>query len=423
MRNWAGNHHYPATTVHRPATVEQVQELVARAPSVHALGSRHSFSAIADAAELLSLAPGPDGGLAADVVVDRDAGTVSCSGGLAYGQLAGPLEEAGLALHNLASLPHISVAGAVATATHGSGVGNGNLATAVAAVELVTSAGEVVRYARGEPDFDGVVVGLGALGVVTRLTLDVQPAFEVRQRVFEGLRWPVLQDRLGEVLASGYSVSVFTRFQEDADEGVDMVWVKSRTDGPASPEGDLLGAREATVPRHPIPFLDATAATAQLGVPGPWAARLPHFRMEFTPSNGDEIQSEYLVPAADGPAALEAVRALGPRLRPLLQVCEIRTVAADRLWLSTAEGRDSVAFHFTWVQAQEAVEEVLAELEAALEPFAPRPHWGKVFCAGAAELAPRYERHADFVALRERLDPRGAFRNPWLERAVLGGAA
>jgi alditol oxidase len=312
------------------------------------------------------------------------------------------------------------VAGAIATATHGSGVGNGNLATAVAAVELVTSSGELVRVARGEPDFDGVVVGLGALGVVTRLTLDVQPAFEVRQRVFDGLPWAVLQDRFAEVLSCGYSVSVFTRFQEDAAEGVDMVWVKSRTDGPASPEGDLFGAREAATPRHPIPGLDTTAATAQLGVPGPWAARLPHFRMEFTPSNGDEIQSEYLVPAAAGPAALEALRALAPRLRPLLQVCEIRTVAADRLWLSTAEGRDSVAFHFTWVQDQPAVEEVLAELERALAPFDPRPHWGKVFCAGAGELAGRYERHADFVALLERLDPRGAFRNPWLEQRVLG---
>jgi xylitol oxidase len=420
VRNWAGNHRYPTETLHRPASVEQVQELAARAPSLHVLGSRHSFSAIADAAELVSLAPGPDGGLAADVVVDRDAGTVSFSGGLTYGQLAAPLEEAGLALHNLASLPHISVAGAIATATHGSGVGNGNLATAVAAVELVTSSGELVRVARGEPDFHGVVVGLGALGVVTRLTLDVQPAFEVRQRVFDGLPWAVLQDRFAEVLSCGYSVSVFTRLQEDAGEGVDMVWVKSRTDGPASPEGDLFGAREATTPRHPIPGLDTTAATAQRGVPGLWSARLPHFRMEFTPSNGDEIQSEYLVPAAHGAAALEAVRSLAPRLRPLLQVCEIRTVAADRLWLSTAEGRDSVAFHFTWVQDQEAVEEVLAELERVLAPFEPRPHWGKVFCAGAEELVSRYERHGDFVALAQRLDPRGAFRNPWFERRVLG---
>jgi xylitol oxidase len=418
VRNWAGNHHYPTDTLHRPASLEEVQELVARAPSVHALGSRHSFSAVADAAELVSLAPGPDGGMAADVVVDRDAGTVTCSGGLTYGQLAGPLEEAGLALHNLASLPHISVAGAVATATHGSGVGNGNLATAVAAVELVTSTGEVLRLARGDADFDGVVVGLGALGVVTRITLDVQPAYEVRQRVFDGLPERAFLDHFAEVLSCGYSVSVFTRF--DPAERLDMVWVKSRTDGPASPEGDLFGAREATAPRHPIADLDATAATGQLGVPGPWAARLPHFRMEFTPSNGDELQSEYLVPAGAGPAAWEAVRGLAPRLRPLLQVCEIRTVAADRLWLSTAEGRDSVAFHFTWRPDQDAVEEVLAELEAALAPFDPRPHWGKVFRAGAAELAPRYPRHADFAALAARLDPRGAFRTPWLEASLLG---
>jgi xylitol oxidase len=292
----------------------------------------------------------------------------------------------------------------------------------VAAVELVTSGGEVVRIARGEPDFDGAVVGLGALGVVTRLTLDVQPAFEVRQRVFEGLRWDVLLDRFAEVMSAGYSVSVFTTFAEGAD-GVDMVWVKSRTDGPASPAADLLGAPEAAGERHPIPGLDTTATTAQQGVPGPWAARLPHFRPEFTPSNGDELQSEYLLPAQHGPAALEAVRSLAPRLRPLLQVCEIRTVAADRLWLSTAEGRDSVAVHVTWVPDQRGVEGVLAELERVLAPFDARPHWGKVFVAGAAELAPRYPRLADWLALRERLDPRGAFVNDWLRKRVLDAGA
>ena len=413
-RNWAGNYDYAATELHRPESLDQLQELVATRPRLHVLGSRHSFTGVADSAELVSLEAMTD---PRAVVVDPDRRTVTLDAGLRYGELTEVLHEAGLALHNLASLPHISVAGAVATATHGSGVTNGNLATAVAALEVVTSGGELVRAARGDADFAGMVVGLGALGVVTRVTLDVEPAFQVRQRVFDHLPWGALVEHFDEIVAAGYSVSLFTLFGGD----VDMVWVKSRTDAPDQPEGALFGAREATGERHPIPGIDPTPATPQLGDPGLWSDRLPHFRMGFTPSNGDEIQSEYLLPRRHALAGLDALRSLGSRIRPLLQTCEVRTVAADELWMSTAHGGPAVAFHFTWTQAQQQVEELLVDLEAALLPLGARPHWGKVFLADAATLAPRYERHADFVALVERLDPRGAFRNDWLERHVLGG--
>ncbi|WP_138734742.1 D-arabinono-1,4-lactone oxidase [Modestobacter excelsi] len=411
--NWAGNYTYWATKLHRPQSLEQLQEVVSAGPRVKVLGSRHSFTGIVDSAELVSLEAmtSPD-----SVVVAPDRRSVTVDAGLTYGDVAAALQPHGLALHNLASLPHISVAGAVATATHGSGVGNGNLATAVAALELVTSSGEVVRADRGDADFDGMVVGLGALGAVTRVTLDVEPAFEVQQRVFDHLPWPALFEHFEEVVSLGYSVSAFTLFEGD----VDMVWVKSRTDAPAPPQGELFGAVPAMSERHPIPGIDPTPATPQLGSVGLWSDRLPHFRMGFTPSNGDEIQSEYLLPRSHAVPALEALRALGDRIRPLLQTCEIRTIAADRLWLSTAHDQDSVAFHFTWRQAQSEVEELLVELEAALLPLGARPHWGKVFLADAATLAPRYARHADFVDLVQRLDPRGAFGNEWLERHVLG---
>ena len=257
-----------------------------------------------------------------------------------------------MALHNLASLPHISVAGAVATATHGSGDANGNLATAVAALELVTSSGELVTAARGDPDFDGMVVGLGALGVVTRLTLDVEPAYEVRQRVFEELAWDALFEHFDAITGSGYSVSVLSYLGDT----VDQVWVRSRvTDAPEVVRDDLFGARPATVDRHPILGLDPVNCTPQLGRPGPWSARLPYFRMGFTPSAGEELQSEYLVPREHAVAAIEAVRALADRIRPVLQVCEIRTIAADRLWMSPQYGRDSVGIHFTWALEPEAV--------------------------------------------------------------------
>ena len=204
--NWAGNYTYQAERLHRPSRLEQVQELVATTPRVRVLGSRHSFNDLADSPELVSL-----DGLPADVVVDHAAGTVAFAAGLRYGQLAETLRAEGVALANLASLPHISVAGAVATATHGSGDSSGNLATAVAGLELVTSSGELVTAARGDPDFDGLVVNLGALGAVTRLTLDVEPAYQVRQRAFEGLAWDSLFEHLDAVTSAGYSVSLFTR--------------------------------------------------------------------------------------------------------------------------------------------------------------------------------------------------------------------
>ena len=412
--NWAGNHTYQAAALHRPTTLDQVRELVAGAGRLRVLGSRHSFSDIADSAELLSL-----DGLPADVVVDHAAGTVSLAGGLRYGDLAEVLKAEGVALANLASLPHISVAGAVATATHGSGDANGNLATAVAGLELVTASGEVLTASRGDPDFDGLVVGLGALGAVTRVTLDVEPAYQVRQRTFQDLPWISLFERFDEVTSAGYSVSLFTRWTAT----VDQVWVKSRvTEQPEEVRGDLLGAVPATADRHPILGIDPVNCTPQLGVPGPWSDRLPHFRMGFTPSNGEELQSEYHVPRRHAVPALQALLALGDRIRPVLQVSELRTVAADRLWMSPQHGQDTMAVHFTWLPDLAAVEPVLAAVETALDPFEARPHWGKLFLADAAAMARRYPRLPDFAGLAGRLDPRGVFINAWLRRHVLGPA-
>ena len=348
--------------------MEQVQQIVANAASVHVLGSRHSFNDIADSSELISLE-----NLPADVVVDHEAHTVSCGGGVKYGHLVKTLNDEGVALHTLASLPHISVAGAVATATHGSGVTCGNLATAVAGLEIVTSGGEIIRASRGNPDFDGLVVGLGALGAVTRITLDVQPSYEVKQRVFEGLSWKALSDHFDEITSCGYSVSIFTRWGEAHDQ----VWVKSRTDEPDRVEGDLFGAVAATVDRHPIVELDPTPCTPQLGRPGLWSDRLPHFRMGYTPSSGEEIQSEYLVPRRHAMGAMEAVRALAGRIRPLLQVSEIRRVAADRLWMSMNYEQDSVGIHFTWKREPDVVQRDGRPDRGCLDPVRGAPALGQ----------------------------------------------
>jgi alditol oxidase len=413
-KNWAGNYTYLAQKLHRPSTIEQVQEIIANAPCVRILGSRHSFNDIADAPELITLEAMP-----MYAVVDHEANTVSFNAALKYGELVRTLNAEGVALHNLASLPHISVAGAVATATHGSGQTNGNLATAVVGLELVTSGGEILEASRGEPDFDGLVVGLGALGAVTRITLEVEPAYEVRQRVFEDLSWEALFEYFGEITSFGYSVSIFTRW----GESIDQVWVKSRvTDEPERVEDELFGAVAAAVDRHPILGLDASSCTPQLGRPGPWSDRLPHFRMGYMPSSGEELQSEYLLPRRYAVEAIEAVRSLADKIRPVLQVSEVRAVAADRLWMSMNYGEDTVGIHFTWKREPDALVDMLAQLESVLAPFEARPHWGKLFSAEAAAIAPLYERLPDFVRLVDRLDPQGAFRNSWLKARVLGEA-
>jgi alditol oxidase len=400
VRNWGGNYTYRARTCHRPASLDELRAVVSRAESLRVVASRHSFTDVGDADELVSL-----DGLAGAVELGDGVATVDA--GMTYATVASALAEAGHALHNLASLPHISVGGAIATATHGSGVGNGNLATAVAGLEVMLSSGDVVRVARGDEDFGGIVVGLGAMGVVTRVTLDVEPPYEVRQDVFERLSWDALLVHFDDVMGAAYSVSVFSRW----GGVVEQVWLKSR-----GREGfdAFFDARPAAAERHPILALDPVSATAQRGVPGPWKDRLPHFRIEFSPSAGEEIQSEYFVARADAVDAIRALLPIGDRIRDVLLVSEIRAVAADSLWLSPQYERDTVGFHFTWRRDQAAVERALEIVEDALAPFAPRVHWGKLVLR-----APSHPRAGDFLALRDRLDPRGAFRNAWLDR-VLG---
>ncbi len=412
--NWAGNYTYRAEIVHHPSTVDELAALVASRPKLRLIGSRHTFSSISDAAEQVSLDLMP-----VDISVDASAQTVTVRGQVSYGELAARLQRDGMALANLASLPHISVAGAVATATHGSGDRSGNLATAVAGVELLTSSGELWRFSRSDADFGGIVVSLGALGAVTAVTLDVELDYQVRQRVFEGLPWEALLTNFDGVTGAGDSVSVFALW----DEPTVNVWVKSRVGNePEAVRDELFGARPARTDRHVIDGHDPDNCTPQLGVAGPWAERLPHFRMGFTPSSGEEIQSEYLVQRRHAVDAIDALRAIGVGLRPLLHVSEIRTVAADEMWLSPQYGTDTVGIHFTWRRDQEAVERALVDVEAALAPFEPRPHWGKLFLADAATLAARYPRLGDFAALAARLDSRGAFANDWIARHVLPGS-
>ncbi|WP_405071682.1 FAD-binding protein [Kribbella sp. NBC_01510] len=402
VTNWAGNVSF-ASALEAPRSVEELQELVAASEKLRVLGTGHSFNRIADSTgTLVSLAELP-------TVIEVGASGVTVSAGLRYGEITAALEAQGLALHNLGSLPHISVAGACATGTHGSGDGNGPLADAVNAITFVDASGELVTLTRGDADFAGSIVSLGALGVTVSLTLDVQPSYQVSQVVYDGLPVERLGTDFAAVMGSAYSVSAFTDW---VDPDV-MVWRKQRGHEPIEPT--WLGAKVADGPRHPIKAMPADYATQQGGIPGPWHERLPHFRLEFTPSNGDELQSEYFVPRERAAEAFDALRALGNQFAPVIQVSEIRTIAADDLWLSPSQGRDTVALHFTWIQDEAAVRPVLAALEEAIAPLDARPHWGKVFVADAATLRQRYPKVPDFIALAAKYDPAGKFRNPYLD--------
>ena len=420
LRNWAGNHTYPASVVHRPTTVAQVQEVVAASRRLRAVGTRHSFNDIVDSTALLSLE-----GLPSLLDIDRGSGTVRVGAGVRYAVLAAHLHERGWALHNLASLPHISVAGAVATASHGSGDRSANLSSAVAGLELVTADGDQLVLTRADAELAGAVVGLGSLGVITALTLEVQPTYDVVQEVHIGLPWSVVLEDLDGVFGSADSVSLFTDWRGPS---VAQVWCKSRIRDGGARSADpaawfaARGAVPAVAPVHPLPGGDAASTTGQLGVPGPWHERLPHFRTGFVPSAGQELQSEYFVDRRDAAAAIEAVRRLGERLAPVLLVSELRTVAADDLWLSMAQGRDSVCLHFTWRPLQADVEALLPTLEEALMPFAARPHWGKLFADPTRGVSRLYPRVGDFRSLVARFDPVGKFGNPYLDRHVFGAS-
>ena len=411
MKNWAGNITYSTTRVERPTSVEEAQELVASNAASRPLGTRHSFSLVADSADVLLSTEH------LNRIVEIGEGTAVVEAGIRYGELGSALADHGLAVANLASLPHISVGGAIATGTHGSGARNQSLAASVSALDLVCADGSMRALRRGAEDFDGAVVSLGALGLVARVSLDVVPEFELRQYVFEELPWAALEASPDEILAGGYSVSLFTAWTE---RGVDQVWVKTKDE--LDPRSSYFGATPATQPHNPVPGSPWQNCTEQLGAPGPSAERLPHFRLGFTPSGGAELQSEYIVAREHAAEAVRELRRLGPIVTPLLLISEIRAVAADTLWLSPFCGQDSIAFHFTWQPRTTEVLAVLPAIEAALGPFGFRPHWGKLFAASAREIEAVYPRLPEFRRLRARLDSGGVFRNPFTDRFISGDA-
>ena len=415
LKNWAGNIDYSTENLYAARSVAEVSSYVSGHSKLKVLGTRHCFNTIADSRDgFLSLA-----GLDGTPQLDPAGQTVTVAANVTYGRLAEFLHAKGWALHNLASLPHISVAGAVSTGTHGSGERNGNLSTAVRGLEMVRASGERVALSRDQDGqlFDGAVVGLGALGTITSITLEVEPTFLVKQWVYKNMPLEAATAHFDEIEASGYSVSLFTDWRK---RNVNEVWIKSRV-GAASEfaaKPEFFSARLATSNLHPIRELSAENCTKQMGVAGPWQERLPHFKMGFTPSAGKELQSEFFVPRKNAAEAILAVERLNLKISPLLMITEIRTIRADSLWMSPCYGRDSVAIHFTWQPDWPAVQNVLPLIESALRPFGVRPHWGKLFTMAPEEVRASYQKYGEFAELARKFDPQGKFRNEFLNAYI-----
>jgi xylitol oxidase len=412
--NWSGNLQYHTDRLLLPKNVQEVQEAVKSCNKLKALGAHHSFNTIADSNFNQISVKALD-----QMSVDAKARTITVGGGVTYGQFAPYLDKQGFAVHNLASLPHVSVAGACATATHGSGNRNGNLATAVSAMEIVTADGNIVHLSR-EKDGDqflGAAVALGGLGVVTSTTLDVIPTFQMAQVVYENLSFDQLEHNLDAIFGSAYSVSLFTDWQKNR---ATQVWIKSRLKpGDKADMPELFyGATRATKKLHPITGASAVNCTEQQGIPGPWYERMPHFRMNFIPSSGAELQTEYFVPRDKGYAAIRAVEQLRDQITPHLFVTEFRTIAADNIWMSTCHHRDAMTLHFTWKPEWPAVKKILPLIEAKLAPFDARPHWAKMFTMPPSRIGQLYEKMSDYQMLLKHYDPDGKFRNDFLNTNI-----
>lgn len=401
MQNWSKNVEFNDRAYFQPESLTELQELVRSNQKLRARGTAHCFNEIANTSSYaVNLGMMPK-----TIQVDADKKSVFVAAGLTYGELAPVLHSQGWALNNLASLPHISIAGSISTGTHGSGIKNQNLANQVLSLDIVTAEGELRRINRTNPAFNGLVVGLGLGGIVYQYELRIEESFQIRQVIYPDIPLDVLQRNFDQIMGSAYSVSYFTDWGSTQNGNL---WCKFR-DNEVIPES-IGGSATAEKKYHPIASVDPSASTEQMGEIGDWHYRLPHFKLEFMPSVGEEIQTEFFVDRKDAAAAIEALSLLGAEMYPLLWITELRTIAADELWLSGAYQRDTLAIHFTW-KKEDAIYPVIEKVEAALRPFNYRPHWGKVFIADAKYLSTVYPKMSEFKALVEALDPTKKFEN------------
>jgi FAD-linked oxidoreductase len=423
-QNWAGDQVCRPASVSRPETVSELVEVVAGANSVKVRGSGHSFSeaALTDGV-MIDL-----GAMDRVLDVDRDSGLVRVQGGIALRDLNLALDQHGLAMENLGDIDRQTISGAISTATHGTGAQLRNISAQVAGIELVTGSGELVSLGPDDPDgglaFRAARVGIGALGAIAAVTLQTVPAFALH-RVDE----PVALDRvLGD----------FDEFASENDHFEFFVF-------PYTDQALTIRRNRTAVPLRPRSALNVLINETFLqNTVGEWLFRLTRRFPALIPrltkasawflSEGDYIdhsfkifssertirftEMEWAIPRADGPAAVRRVLDwIAWERYPVAFPLECRVVAADDALLSPSFERDTfyIAIHqyrgMEWRPYFEAVQTIMGE-------YGGRPHWGKRHMLDADVLSARYPRFADFLTVRDHLDPGRVFANGYTVRCL-----
>lgn len=401
MKNWSRNVEFQDLAYLQPSSLQELQEVIRENERIRVRGTAHCFNQIADTSAVsVNLSHMPE-----VIEIDGRVPSVTVSAGMTFGQLAPRLNQEGWALSNLASLPHISIAGSVATGTHGSGITNQNLANQILSLHVVLEDGTLKKISKGEELFDPLVVGLGLGVVVYKYEMKIEKTFNIRQVIYEEISRIELQRDFDSIMSSAYSVSYFTDW---SNLGRGNLWCKFRA-SEIIPDS-IAGSKKANQKYHPIPSFNPEACTDQLEIPGPWHERLPHFKLEFTPSAGDEIQSEFFLDIKDASDAISALEKIASEIYPLLWISEIRTIAADNLWLSGSYHRTTAAIHFTWKRS-DAIYPLIKKIETLLSQFAYRPHWGKAFFARPDYLKRVFPQVDEFKKVIMGLDPSQKFSN------------
>lgn len=401
LHNWGGNFNYSTQNIQYPRSVAEVQQIVKNAGKLRVVGSRHSFSKIADSeCTMLSTI-----GLNKIIGINGSIPSVTVQGGLTYTDLLTSLNTAGFALPNLASLAEISVGGAASTNAHGTGVANQALANHIRSMEIVLANGSLLTIGPNDPRLKGMAAGLGAFGVVTQLELKLVPAFNITTYTYVNMPVQNSYENFAALQNMGFGVLLVNMFTAPDAWNIAIVYARSDANNTAMLTSNLFGG--TLVSQTTQPSYLALLSIAQIGLSG---------------VDGNEIQTEYFVPISKAVEAIKAVTAVAnsTNIFPSLATAfVIRTIASDDLWMSEYYGNDTmVAIHFSWQNNVTAVEAVLPQLERAMIPYGARPHWGKMFTMEPEDFLPHYPKVNEFKKLAEQLDPKGKFRNEFLEENV-----
>ena len=431
-QNWAKTVYYNHT-IHYPKTVEEIQHILQYHAKIRVLGSMHSFNNITKLPQEFNGVYISMSNMNQVIKCCRGE-RVTIQPGITFGELGEYLHERNFGFHNMASLPHITVGGAISTGTHGAGVFNGNLASHVMQVKLISADGKLRTYRIGQdPEFQHIPVSFGLAGIIVEIELDIVPDYDIQQCIYENLPFNTIKKSdYKTAFSSAYSFSIFTQWK---NRKFTSIWAKYRLrKGRNGNEEsimidcpDMNKIKPSSNKVHPLPGGDTSFVSGGIGknYKEPGYVGLPHFLMEGVPSQGEELQSEYFVSSHMFDVVIEVLFhhfEENPKLYDLLYVSEMRFVAGDKLTLSPQHVLgSSIGFHFTWKKEFDQVVDALKGIENVLKPYNALPHMGKLFTMTGRELEGKYGQRnlRAFQSFVAPLDPLKKFVNPFLQNLIL----